>query len=170
MKWLQPYIIDTVQRIETSSDALWDFFLEKAKGDLSDFRGHQNSFGKSAFYANIALGLSMPEISDAVSENMGASSPKSPTGKEEMMKREGFFAELGMALDVSDRIIAEWDIGAKAAGGYDQGATQTHKNVLRLVETVRAGPPKPRQEVMPEMEVMPEINIPPQQSLLTPEA
>ena len=166
MEWLQPYITETVGNIEKVSDELWDFFLDRAEGDLSGFKEHKNSFGKSALYANIALGLSLPELSDAISENMGASSPKTPTGKEEMMEAGGFFGEIGMALDVSDRITAEWDMSAKAAGGFDQAETRTYENVRRLIETVRAGPPEPP---APQEVALAPQELPPQ-SLLVPEA
>ena len=157
MEWLQPYINEAVQNIEETSTELWDFFIESSDSDLSNFKQNRNSFGKSALYANIALGLSYPEISDALSNNMGASSPKTPTGKEEMLQAEGIFKEMGMALDVADRITAEWDLSAKAAGGYDQGKTRTYQNVKRLIDVVKRGPTK-----------VPRPAPQPQQSLLAP--
>jgi glutathionylspermidine synthase len=168
MKWLQPYINETVENIEKSSNELWDFFVETAEGDLKDFYKYKNSFGKSALYANIALGLSLPELSDALSENMGASSPKTPTGKEEMMQSEGFLQDMGRALDVADRIIAEWDMAGKQAGGFDQGQTRTYKNILKLLEVVKRGPVSVPQEAPQELSEAPMES--PTQSLLSPEA
>jgi hypothetical protein len=167
MNWLDPYINDTVENIEKSSDELWKFFVETAEGDLKDFHKYKNSFGRSALYANIALGLSLPELSDSLSENMGASSPKTPTGKEEMMQSEGFLQDMGRALDVADRITAEWNMAGKQAGGFDQGSTRTYKNILKLIEVVKRGPVSVPQEAPQELSEAPMQS--PTQSLLSPE-
>jgi hypothetical protein len=153
MSWIDPYIDDTVNNIRRVADELWETYLEDAKGSsFEDFKQHKNSFGKSALYSNVALGLSAPYLSDSLSEMMGSSSPKTPTGKEEMMGADlDWIKALGTALDVSDRITAEWDVGADLTGGYRQADTRTYLNVRSLIEAVKQGPaPAPEQEVPQE--------------------
>jgi hypothetical protein len=161
MSWLDPYIDDAVNNIRKVADELWETYLEDVKNSsFEDFKQHKNSFGKGALYSNVALGLSAPYLSDSLSEMMGSSSPKTPTGKEEMMGSDlDWIKALGTALDVSDRITAEWDVGAELGGGYRQADTRTYLNVRSLIEAVKQGPAP-----LPE-----EVSLEEQSSLLQPQ-